>query len=216
MKQILMLMLVLSGGVTMVFAGDDKPVSSLNTHQYYSGKVGYYQPSDGLNNGLLLGIDGITEFIHYNFFLGGAVEVYPKQSITIFKDPQPDGSNPPTIDRQLMILLPLHIDLGYKLFEITDADTRGYVGVGGGYSFYFYSVDYRSSSSGLLGNTLIAKSDSKNGGNVFGSIFARLLINQIFVEPRLYFASKTEDAIDKYAYVVNSSGYSITLGFQYH
>ena len=45
--------------------------------QYYSGKVGFYSPSNGLNNGLILGVDGITEFNKFNFFLSGDIDFYP-------------------------------------------------------------------------------------------------------------------------------------------
>jgi len=197
---------------TLAAGGEDK--SSPNTRQYYSGKLGYYHPSDGLNNGLLVGVDGITEFTHYNFILSAAADLYLKQSIDIFKDPQPNGGQPPDVTGQQIILLPLHVNIGYKLFEIPDADSRGFIGVGGGYYFYFYNVTYRS-SGGLLGGPLTS-SDTKNGGNLFGSVFARLMISQIFLEPRYYFASKSEDATGGYSLVVNPSGFAITLGFQYH
>src|SRR5882672_5345998 len=87
-------------------SGDEPP----NTRQYYSGKFGYYQPGEGLNNGLLIGLDGITEFVHYNIFLSGAVDFYPKQSISIFKDPQPNGNKPPDVSQQQMLLFPIHIN----------------------------------------------------------------------------------------------------------
>ena len=51
-----------------------------NITQYYSGKFGFYNPGDGLNNGLIFGIDGITEFNHYNFFLSGSVDLYFKKT----------------------------------------------------------------------------------------------------------------------------------------
>lgn len=189
---------------------DKKEQKSTNLIQFYSGKFGMYQGSDGLNNGLMLGIDGITEFTHYNFFLGGSVELYPKQTIGIFKNAPPSGY------QQSIVVLPLHINFGYKFFEIIDADTRGYIGVGGGYYFFFYSVDYQNSSGGILGG-LTNQSESNNSGNVFGSLFARVLIGQIFVEPRIYLASKKEVTVgNNYIYVVNPSGFSITLGFQYH
>src|ERR1041385_8262264 len=87
------------------YAGEEqKEGNTPNLRQYYGGKFGFYQPSDGLNNGLLVGVDGITEFVHYNFFLSGAVDLYVKQTFSNFKDPQPD------ITQQSMILLPLHLD----------------------------------------------------------------------------------------------------------
>ncbi|OLD72490.1 MAG: hypothetical protein AUI33_07255 [Ignavibacteria bacterium 13_1_40CM_2_61_4] len=197
---------------SLVMGGEDK--TPPNTRQYYSGKLGFYRPSDGLNNGLLVGVDGITEFTHYNFVLSAAADLYLKQSIDIFKDPQPNGGPPPDVTAQQIILLPLHVNVGYKLLEISDADSRAYIGVGGGYYFYFYSVTYRS-SGGLLGGPL-STSDTKNGGNVFASVFTRLMISQVFVEPRYYFATKSEDATGGYSLVVNPSGFAITLGFQYH
>lgn len=192
----------------IALADEQKEGGSSNLRQYYSGKFGFYQPSDGLNNGLLLGIDGITEFVHYNFFLSGAIDLYPKQTISIFKDPQPD------VQQQAMVLLLLHVNFGYQIFNEPTADSRGYVGVGAGYYFYFYSIEYRTDSGGLLGG-LATHSDSKNGGNIFATVFARVLIGKIFLEPRLYIASKKEDSIGGFTYVVNPSGFAVTLGFQY-
>lgn len=194
---------------------EKKEEKSSNLRQFYSGKVGFYQPSEGLNNGLLLGVDGITEFVHYDFFLSGVIDLYQKQTISVFKSPEPN------ISRQVMFLLPLHINVGFKLFEVQDADTRAYAGLGGGYYLYFYNVEYSTSSSGggILGpvSGLNTQTDSKNGGNVFGSAFVRLLIGQIFLEPRVYFASKKEGTVSgNYTFVVNPSGFAVTLGFQYH
>lgn len=189
---------------------DKKEQKSSNLIQFYSGKFGLYQGSDGLNNGLFLGVDGITEFIHYNFFLSGAIELYPKQTIGIFKNAPPSGY------QQSMILLPLHVNFGYKIFEVPDADTRGYLGAGGGYYFFFYSVDYQNAGGGLFGG-LTSQNESNTSGNVFATLFARVLIGQIFVEPRFYFAAKKEMTVgNTYTYVVNPSGFSLTLGFQYH
>lgn len=186
---------------------ETKGVKSSNLRQFYSGKFGLYQGSDGLNNGLLIGIDGITEFIHYNFFLSGAVELYPKQTMGIYKNPPPSGY------QQSMLLLPLHVNFGYKLFEVGDADSRGYLGAGLGYYLYFYNVDYQG-GGGILGG-LAGGSESKSGGAIFASVFTRILIGQIFIEPRIYMAAKSEDTVGPYAYVVNPSGFAITLGFQY-
>ncbi|MBI4546426.1 MAG: hypothetical protein HY707_00485 [Ignavibacteriae bacterium] len=180
-----------------------------NLQQYISGKFGFYQASDGLNNGLLFGIDGITEFTHHNFFLSGAIDAYYKQTFDFFKDPKLD------ISKQAIILLPLHANFGYELVEAPTADTRVYAGIGGGYYFYFYSIDYRKSSGGLLGS-LTTESESKNGGSVFATMFVRTLIGKIFIEPRIYLASKDERSIGGSTYVVNPSGFAITLGFQYH
>ncbi len=187
-----------------------------NTLQSFSGKIGFYSPSDGLNNGLVIGADGITEFLHYNFFLSGALDLYLKKTISIFNSPQPNGSSPPDVTDQQMLLFPLYANIAYKLLEVKDADTRIYAGIGGGYCFYFYSATYRGSSGGLLGGSLTGQSDSKNGGGALGSVFARVLVNRIFVEPRYYFASKTEAELGGYTFTVNPSGFAITLGFQYH
>ncbi len=184
----------------------DKKDSNLN--QYYSGKFGFYNPGNGLNNGLILGIDGITEFKKYNFFLSGDIDLYQKKTIDIFNEPKPDVSD------QMIFLIPLHINFGYKLIEIPDADTKFYAGLGGGYYLYFYSVTYSGNSGGLFGG-LTSSSDSKNGGNVFFSVFGRILIGKIFVEPRYYFASKKDDNTGGYSFTINPSGFSITLGFQY-
>jgi hypothetical protein len=179
-----------------------------NLRQYYSGKFGFYQPSDGLNNGLMFGVDGITEFIHYNFFLGGAIDVYAKQTFSFYK-------NSPDIRRQAIILLPIHVNVGYEIFDLSDADSRVYVGTGLGYYLYFYSVEYRTTTGGIF-PTGTLRTESKSDGNIFGTIFARLLIGKVFVEPRLYFASKVEDTVSGgYSFVVNPTGFGVTLGFQY-
>ena len=156
---------------------EEQPKSS-NLRQYYSGKFGFYQPSDGLNNGLLFGIDGITEFLNYNFILTGAIDFYTKQTIGIFnKDPKPQ------VSQQAVILLPLHVNFGMELFNVPNADSRAYFGAGVGYYFYFYNVEYQTGSGGIIGG-LQSRTESKNGGNVFGSVFFRVLIGQIFLEPR--------------------------------
>lgn len=189
------------------------PDESTNPYitQYYSGKVGFYSPSDGLNNGLIVGIDGITEFNKFNFFLSGDIDFYPKKTIDIFNSPKPDISD------QTIYLIPLHVNFGYKLLDIKDADTKFYAGAGGGYYLYFYSVTYSGSAGGgILGGGLpTSTSDSKSGGNIFFSIFARVLIGKIFIEPRFYFASKKDDNTGGYNFTVNPSGFAITLGFQY-
>jgi hypothetical protein len=164
----------------------------------------------------VVGIDGITEFIHYNFFLTAAADIYPKQTIAIFNDPQPGGGSPPDVSQQQILLIPLHLNFGYKLFDVGNADTRGYIGAGGGYYLYFYNATYSSGSGGILGGGLTSASDSKNGGAVFGSLFGRVLISKVFVEPRLIFASKSEETLGGYSFTVDPSGFSITLGFQYH
>lgn len=182
--------------------------------QYYSGKFGYYQPDQGLNNGLLFGVDGITEFVKYNFSLSGAIDFYQKQTFNPYHSPEPN------IQQQALILLPLHANIGYRIANIDDADTRIFVGAGGGYYFYFYSVEYTESSGGggLLGPGLgiTSKSASENGGNLFATAFLRILIGKIFLEPRLYFATKTEKNIGgSHPMTINPSGFAITLGFQY-
>jgi hypothetical protein len=214
---------IASIAVILIFASTSgicgsNPDSTGNTRQYYSGMVGFYAPSDGLNNGLLLGVDGITEFKHYNFFLSLALDAYFKQTFSIFDNPQPGGGQPPDVSQQQMILLPIHLNYGYKLAEVADADTRVYAGAGVGYYLYFYSATYAASSSGsLLGGVGSSQSsDSKSGGALFASIFARVVINKIFVEPRYYFAAKSNDALGGYAYTVNPTGFAITLGVQYH
>ncbi len=187
----------------------EKKDEAANLRQYVSAKVGFYQPSDGLNNGLLAGIDGITEFIHHDFFLSGAADVYYKQTFSNFKDPQPN------VTQQSIVVLPLHVNFGYKVFDSPSDDFRGYVGVGGGYYFYFYTVEYTSGSGGILGS-LTPQQESQNSGNVFATFFARALLGQVFLEPRYYIATKKEASIGNYTYVVNPTGFAITLGFQYH
>lgn len=215
MKRLLIIAVLLAGFSSLSISGEESVDKNSNTRQYYSGKVGFYSPGDGLNNGLLLGLDGITEFRHFSLILSAAADLYLKQSINIFRDPQPSGGLSPDVTQQQIVLLPLHVDAGYKLFEITDADSRVYAGVGGGYYLYFYNLTYRS-SGGLLGGSITTTSDSKNGGAVFGSVYTRLMVGGVFVEPRYYLASKSEDATEGYSFVVNPSGFAITLGFQYH
>ncbi len=181
-----------------------------NINQSYSGKFGFYNPSDGLNNGLLFGIDGITEFLHYNFFLSGAADLYYKKTFNIFTN-----TPSPSVSDQQMILIPLHINFGYKLADIPDASTKFYAGVGGGYYLYFFGATTSSGSGGLLGGGLTNTTDNKSGGAIFGTIFFRALIGKIFVEPRYYFASKVNDTINGNPYLVNPSGFAITLGVQY-
>jgi hypothetical protein len=175
-----------------------------NLTQSYGGKVGFYDPAGGLNNGLLLGIDGITEFNNYNFFLSGALDLYFKKTIDIFNEPKP------TVTDQQVFILPLHANFGYKVFQVPDADSKLYAGVGGGYYFYFYNVNYFGG-----GIVPLEESASPNGGNLFFSVFARILIGKIFLEPRYYVAISEEDRISDYNYEIDPSGFAITLGFQY-
>ncbi|MBI2430268.1 MAG: hypothetical protein HYV29_16005 [Ignavibacteriales bacterium] len=179
--------------------------------QYYSGKFGYYQPDKGLNNGLMLGVDGVTEFVKYDFGLTGAIDFYQKQTFNPFASPEPN------ISQQALILIPLHANIGYRLFNVEDADMRMFLGAGGGYYFYFYAVEYtESSGGGIIGvPSLTNKSASENGGDLFGTAFLRVLIGKIFLEPRFYFASKTEKNIGSYKLTINPSGFAITIGFQY-
>lgn len=187
---------------------DSDSKSKSNLSQYYSGKFGFYNPGNGLNNGLLFGIDGITEFNNYDFFLSGAIDLYQKKTIDIFEHPKPQ------IVDQHIILIPLYLNAAYKIFSVKDADTKFYTGIGGGYNLYFYSIDYRTQTGGLLGG-LTSKSETFNGGNVFFSIFARILIGKIFIEPRYYFASEKEGTAGTHKFIINPSGFAITLGFQY-
>ncbi len=201
-------LIVFSFAILAQTSNEKSGVNDSNLNQYYSGKFGFYNPGNGLNNGLILGVDGITEFKKYNFFLSGDIDLYQKKTIDIFSDPKPNISD------QLIFLIPLHVNFGYKLAEISDADTKIYAGLGGGYYLYFYSVSYSGSTGGLFGG-LTNNSDSKSGGNVFFSIFGRILIGKIFIEPRYYFASKKNDNTGGYSFSINPSGFSITLGFQY-
>lgn len=190
------------------YAEDPNAKGSSNLRQYYSGKFGFYQPSDGLNNGLIFGVDGITEFVHYDFFLGGAIDLYAKQTFSFFKNPPQD------IRQQAIVLIPIHANFGYQIFRIENADSRGYIGVGFGYYLYFYTIEYRT-SGGII-PSVTNQTESKSGGNIFGTAFARALIGKIFIEPRLYLASKKQDSISGgHTYVVNPSGFAVTIGFQY-
>ncbi len=180
-----------------------------NLRQSYSGKFGFYAPSDGLNNGVMLGADGITEFLQYDFFLNLSADVYLKKSFNFFKDPKP------LILQQQIVLIPLGGGAAYKVFDVVGADSRGYIGAGAGYYLYFYSVDYRGSGGGLLGGSLTSQSESRNGGNFYAAVFFRVLIGKIFIEPKYFLATKDQNSINQYSFVVNPSGFSIALGYQY-
>lgn len=196
-------------GLILLFVVATTSGMSQNTRQAYSGKFGLFSGSDGLNNGLMIGADGITEFLRYDFFLNLGAELYLKKSFNFFKDPKP------IIVQQQIVLIPITGGGAYKIFDVADADTRAYIGVGAGYYLYFYSVDYRSTTGGFpLGGTF-TQSESKSGGNFVATVFFRALIGKVFVEPKLYIASKKEDAVGSHPYVVNPSGFSIALGFQY-
>ena len=205
MKKIAIALLLIS---TIMFAAEkENSTANAKLRQYYSGKFGYYQPDKGLNNGLMLGVDGITEFVKYDIGLTGAIDLYLKQTFNPFSAPEPK------VNQQSLILIPLHANLGYRIANIEDADTRIFIGAGGGYYFYFYTVDYSETSGGILGG-LTGKTASLNGGNLFGTAFLRVLIGKIFLEPRFYFAAKTEKSIDSYELTINPSGFAITIGFQ--
>lgn len=192
----------------LVYGGSDSlKTGSKNITQYYSGKFGFYSPSKELNNGLILGVDGITEFNKFNFFLSGSIDLYYKKMIDIFSAPKPNISD------QTILIFPIHINFAYRLAEIPDADTKFYLGVGAGYYFHFYNAQYYD-SGGILGG-LTSKTTQQNGGNFLFTISGRILIGKIFVEPRYYFATKSTGSFDNYNYKIDPSGFAVTLGFQY-
>ena len=219
MKNTLITMLTLLFLTGIVYGQNDNEASmndtgNKNITQYYSGKFGFYNPSDGLNNGLLFGVDGITEFNKYNFFLSGSADLYYKKTFDIFTG---TGQNHPSISDQKMFLIPLQINFGYKIGELPDADSRFYAGVGGGYYLYFFGATTSNNSGGGLlgGGSLTNSTDNKSGGAVFGSVFFRAVIGKIFIEPRYYFAHRVTDSINGNPYIVNPTGFAITLGVQY-
>lgn len=191
-----------------ILFGQKDTTKELNIRQSYGGKFGFYDPGEGLNNGLIFGIDGVTEFLKYNFALSGAIDLYPKQTISLL-----DGSNV-QVDQQQIILIPIHANFAYKIFDVADAESRGYISAGLGYYLYFYMVDYRSQTGGIFGS-LTPHSESKSGGNIFATISARGFIGRIFIEPRLYIASSSSDSVDGASFTIDPSGFAITLGFQY-
>lgn len=202
---------LLLGGTLFVSAQTTEPsADDTKLRQYYSAKIGFYQPGEGLNNGLFVGVDGITEFVKFNIGVTGAMDLYQKQTFDFFRDPKPQ------VQQQALVLLPLHANIGYKLAEVPDADLRIFLGAGGGYYFYFYSAEYRSSSGGgLLGSgSLTTSTENKNGGNLFGTAFLRILFGKVFVEPRIYSAAPKEDAVGSHRYRVDPSGFAVTIGFQ--
>jgi hypothetical protein len=186
-------------------------VRSSNLRQYYSGKFGYYRPAAELNDGLILGIDGVTEFIHYRFTLTGAIDIYQKQTIGVYKNDRA------TNIQQTVVLIPMHVSAGYKLLELPDADTRAYAGAGLGYNLFFYTVQYSESSSGGIFGEVVSRdhSDSRNGGNFLGTFFLRILIGRVFVEPRFYVAAMKQGSLGNGSYTIDPSGFAVTLGFQY-
>ncbi|MEX2190297.1 MAG: hypothetical protein WEB33_06310 [Bacteroidota bacterium] len=193
-------------GLILLFVVSASSGICQNTRQDYSGKFGLYSGSDGLNNGLMIGADGSTEFLRYDFFLNLGAELYLKKTFNFFKDPKPE------ILQQQIVLIPISAGAAYKILDVEDADSKAYLGVGAGYYLYFYAVDYRATTGGILAFT---QSESKSGGNFVATVFFRALIGKVFVEPKLYIASKKEDAVGPHPYVVNPSGFSIALGFQY-
>jgi len=211
MKNSILYLIFFGTSANLLFAQTDTP-RSVNKDpvltQYYSGDFGFYAPTGGLNNGLILGLDGITEFNKLDFFLSGDIDLYYKKTIDIFDSPKPNISD------QTIFLLPLHVNFGYKLADIPDAGTKVYAGAGVGYYLFFYGVTY-SESGGLLGGGLTNSSDNKSGGNLFATIFARVLIGKIFIEPRYYIASPKDGSTGGYNFTVNPSGFAIKLGFQY-
>jgi hypothetical protein len=178
-----------------------------NIGQYYSLKAGFFNSRGGINNGLIFGLDGITEFYKYNLFLSGNVDFYQKKTINVF--------SVPGITSQSMILVPLHIDLGYKIAHFRDADSKIYAGIGVGYSLYFYNASYQTTSQGLIFNQTINNNVTKNSGYVFETIFGRILIGGIFVEPLYYFTAAKNDKIDAYSFNFNPSGFAVSFGFEY-
>lgn len=190
------------------FSNEKTAASEEKLRQYYSGKFGLYQPDERLNNGLMLGVDGITEFVKYDIGLTGAIDLYQKQTFSPFGTPEPQ------IRQQTLLVLPLHANVGYRLLNLSDADTRVFAGAEGGYYFYFYSLEYAESSGGG-GLASTSKTATEKGGNVFGTAFVRVLIVKIFLEPRFYFASKTVKTIGTYPLTIDPSGFALTIGFQY-
>ncbi len=183
-------------------------IQAQNIHQQYSGKIGFYNPDKGLNNGLMIGADGITEFLHYDFFLNLSADLYFKQSFNFYNDPKPD------IVQHQVILIPIGAGGAYKLLDVADADSRIYLGAGIGYYLYFYSVEYSTSTGGILGG-VTTESASKTGGNLFFTFILRALVGKVFVEPRFFVASQKDDMVGPHRYTLNPSGFSISLGFQY-
>lgn len=204
MKKTLKILILASCLVTPMLSQQE----SSNIKQSFSGKFGLYVPDERLNNGLLFGVDGITEFVNYNLLLSGAIDLYYKKTIDIFDNPKP------RIQDQSLILIPLHANFGYKLADITNADTRIYAGLGAGYYLYFYDINYLSESGGIIGN-LIARSESRKSGNFVFTIFSRILIGKIFLEPRFYIATASTANVEQHKLTIDPSGFAITFGFQY-
>ncbi len=201
---------VLAGCTIAAAQSSETPKGESVLRQYYSAKIGYYRPTEGLNDGLLLGVDGITEFVKYGLNINGAIDLYQKQTFNFFTDPKPN------IQQQALVLLPLHANIGYTAANVPDAELRLLFGAGAGYYLYFYAVEYRQSSGGGIFNpaSLTTTTENKNGGDLFGTAYIRLLFGKVFVEPRWYFAAATEETIGSHRFVLDPSGFAVTIGFQ--
>jgi len=181
---------------------DEGEDGGIELRQYYSGKLGFYHPDPSLNNGLILGVDGLTEFVHTRFAIMTEVDYYQKQTVSTLVNP------PPFISRQSLTVIPIHINLAWKIFDAYEVGGSASVGIGGGGYLYFYSIEYPTAGGSVI-------TDQRTGGNAFGSAFARFLVGRFFIEPRIFIASKSRDtAAGSLSYVVNPSGYSIMVGIQ--
>jgi hypothetical protein len=196
--------------------GGSESDTSANARQYYSGMAGFYNPRTGINNGIILSADGVTEFRHSPLFVSGSLDAYLKQTFSIFDDPQPGGGPPPRIADQQMILLPIHVNVGFRVAKIEDADMRFYAGAGAGYYLYFYSATYSAPTNNVLASSEGPVSDARNGGAFFTSVFARVSVNQFFIEPRYYFASARNESLGGYALALNPTGFAVLVGIEYH
>jgi hypothetical protein len=176
--------------------------------QSYNGKFGFYRPSPAISNGLVVGADGMTEFVRYDIFASLGLDLYLKQSFNPFV-----GSSP-RIDQQSLILIPVTLGGGYKVIDIRDADSRLYVGAGAGYSLYFYRLVYSAPGGGLLGSGLTSEDHSASSGMFTASVQLRIVVGKVFVEPKLYFAKEARTTLGgSYTYTIDPSGFIITVGY---
>ena len=178
--------------------------------QSYNGKFGFYRPAPALSNGLAFGVDGMTEFVKLGFYASLGADLYLKQSFNPFDTP------PPQIEQQSLILIPIMLSAGLKVVDVADADTRIYLGAGGGYTLFFYKVVYSSGSGGFLDPGLGSTEHDKSSGTLTGSLQARVVVGKIFLEPKLYFAGLfKQDVEGGHRYTIDPSGFIITLGYSY-
>ncbi len=173
---------------------------------YFEAKIGFYNPTNYISKGAIGGLSWIKEDLKNSYYFSINSDFYFTQKTTIV--------NPATIyiSQQLLVFLPLYLDIAYKLISNEHEFLKLYLGCGAGIYIYYYRIQ----SIPIPIITLLAKkSDFKLGNSIFISPFMKLSYHKIFIEPRLFIDNKTEGEILGNKYSVNPSGYSVSIGYQY-